>query len=134
MTSRPVEKGVRTRCRAAGDESCCRRRDRLSGVDEQTGQEPLADQAPRRSTSRRVAINAVSNWLGQGVQVAVNMFLLAYVLPRLDEARFGVFRLAVSLSVGVRILSFGMGASASRSGPSRSSRWISAATSPGRVW
>ena len=66
------------------------------------------------STSRRVAINTMSNWIAMAIQLGVNMFLLAYMLRYLDEGRFGIFRLAVTISVGVSFLSFGMAASVLR--------------------
>jgi O-antigen/teichoic acid export membrane protein len=66
------------------------------------------------STSRRVAINTVSNWVSMGIQLGVNVFLLAYVLKYFNEEQFGIFRLAVSISIGVAFLSFGLEASVMR--------------------
>ena len=67
------------------------------------------------ASSRRVAINTVSNWVGLVAQVGVNFFLLGYVLNRLEENNLvGVFGLATSVSVGVAMLAPGMAGSVLR--------------------
>ncbi len=66
------------------------------------------------STSRRVAINTVSNWVSMATQMGVNLFLLAYVLKYLSQEQFGIFRLAVTISLGISYLSFGLEATVLR--------------------
>lgn len=62
------------------------------------------------STARRIAINTVSNWIAMGVQLGANFFLLAYVLRRFDDPRFGAYGLALSIGQPISFLSFGMAA------------------------
>jgi len=56
----------------------------------------------------RIAINTISNWVAVVGQVAVNTFLLAYVLRHFSKEEFGVYGFAASLMMAVAFLSFGM--------------------------
>lgn len=66
------------------------------------------------STVRRIAINTVSNWIAMGVQLGSSFFLLAYVLRRFDDPRFGAYGLALSIGQPISFLSFGMAATVLR--------------------
>ena len=68
------------------------------------------------STSRRVAVSLVSNWVRMAVQIGTGLFLLAYMLDRLDEERYGIFRLALVISQTISWLSFGMAGAVLRLG------------------
>ena len=67
------------------------------------------------STSRRVAVYTVSNWVAIGVLNIINMFLFSYVYRRLGgKEAFRVYRLGAALSITVTYLSFGMAGSVIR--------------------
>ncbi len=74
------------------------------------------------STSRRVAINTISNWVAMGLQVVAMMFLLSYVYKRFEvhygteQVRdlWGIYRLSTYFSMAVAFLSFGMAGSVIR--------------------
>jgi len=75
-----------------------------------------AGQEAQISTSHRVAISLVSNWIRAAVQVGTGFFLLAYMLDRLDEERYGIFRLALVTAQVIAWLSFGMSGAVLRLG------------------
>lgn len=93
----------------------------------------------KTSTSRRVAVNAMSNWVAIGARVVLNMYLLSYVFARIGgKEPFGVYRLGVSLSMWVTYLSLGMAGSvvrlASESIASRDWRRLSETMSVARTF
>jgi len=70
---------------------------------------------PKGSTSRRVAVNTVSNWGAIGIRIILNMWLFSYVYEGLGgKEAFGVYRLGVALSMTVTYLSLGMAGSVIR--------------------
>jgi len=74
------------------------------------------------STSRRAAVNTLSNWVAMGIQVVAMMFLLSYVYKRFEahygteqvQDLWGIYRLSVYFSMAVSFLSFGMSGSVVR--------------------
>jgi O-antigen/teichoic acid export membrane protein len=63
-----------------------------------------------RST-KRFAINAISNWANQGVQILVGVFMVPYVIIHLGKEQYGFFQMAISFIAMLGVLDLGISGS-----------------------
>ncbi len=82
--------------------------------DSQDNSSQPSGRAVSGSTSRRVAINVIFSLMEMVVMLVVNMYLMSFVFRAIGIDRFSAYRLAVTISMGARYLSFGMASSVLR--------------------
>src|SRR5882724_9747505 len=70
--------------------------------------------ALQQSAKRKPLGNAIWNWLGMGVEMAIALFLMPFLIHRLGEAAYGAWIIIGSFTGYLGNLDFGMRSSVGR--------------------